>query len=45
MFRIEMLPAAHGDALWIEYGAGGTIHRLLVDGGTPGAYPDRKSVV
>ncbi len=22
MFRLEMLPAAHGDCLWIEYGSG-----------------------
>jgi hypothetical protein len=29
-----MLPAAHGDALWIEYGDGGTTHRWLVDCGT-----------
>lgn len=33
-FDIEMLPAAHGDALWIEYGDGGTTHRWLVDCGT-----------
>jgi hypothetical protein len=24
MFRLEMLPAAHGDCLWIEYGRGRT---------------------
>ncbi len=39
MFRIEMLPAAHGDCLWIEYGSGGTVHRILIDGGPAHAYP------
>lgn len=33
-----MLPAAHGDALWIEYGDGTEIHRVLIDGGTPPVY-------
>ena len=32
-FRIEMLPARHGDCLWIEYGTGNTINRILIDGG------------
>lgn len=31
-FRIEMLPAAHGDALLIEYGTSDT-RRILIDGG------------
>jgi beta-lactamase superfamily II metal-dependent hydrolase len=43
MFRIEMLPAAHGDALWIEYGDGQTVHRVLIDGGTPPVYKALKS--
>ena len=38
MFRIEMLPAQQGDALWIEYGSGGSVHRVLIDGGTPPTY-------
>jgi Metallo-beta-lactamase superfamily len=38
MFRVEMLPAQQGDALWIEYGSGGSIHRVLIDGGTPPTY-------
>lgn len=38
MLRIEMLAAAHGDALWIEYGEAGAVHRVLVDGGTPATY-------
>ena len=35
VLNIEMLPAAHGDCLWIEYGSEGKISRVLVDGGTP----------
>jgi hypothetical protein len=32
MLSIEMLPAARGDCLWIEYGDG-NVHRVLIDGG------------
>ena len=32
-FRIEMLPARHGDCLWVEYGQGDETQRLLIDGG------------
>lgn len=39
MFRIEMLPAAHGDCLWIEYGSGHDIRRILIDGGPAHTYP------
>lgn len=39
MLRIEMLPAAHGDCLWLEYGTGEEVHRILVDGGPTSAYP------
>jgi hypothetical protein len=39
MFRIEMLPAAHGDCLWIEYGTGNEVHRILIDGGPAHTYP------
>jgi beta-lactamase superfamily II metal-dependent hydrolase len=38
MFRIELLPAQQGDALWIEYGEPGSVHRILIDGGTPPCY-------
>jgi hypothetical protein len=32
-FNIEMLPARHGDCLWIEYGNSKERHRILIDGG------------
>jgi hypothetical protein len=35
MLAIEMLPANHGDGLWIEYGTGGDTHHVLIDGGPP----------
>jgi beta-lactamase superfamily II metal-dependent hydrolase len=35
VFTLTMLPAHQGDALWIEYGEGNQIHRILIDGGTP----------
>ena len=38
--NIQMLPARHGDALWIEYGRGNaTPARVLVDCGPAGTYP------
>src|SRR5512137_1873457 len=39
MVNIEMLPAAHGDCLWIEYGTGQQAWRILVDGGPAHTYP------
>lgn len=33
MLRLEMLPARHGDALWLEYGHLHSPHRVLIDGG------------
>ncbi len=38
IFRVEMLPANQGDALWIEYGKPKRLRRILVDGGPIGAY-------
>jgi hypothetical protein len=38
MFTIEMLPAAEGDCLWIEYGSGASPRRILIDTGTPGTW-------
>lgn len=40
-FRIEMLPAKHGDAIWIEYGTSPRRpRRILIDGGPINAYPE-----
>jgi beta-lactamase superfamily II metal-dependent hydrolase len=33
MFKIEMLPAGHGDSLLISYGEAGSPHYILIDGG------------
>lgn len=33
MLRIEMLPAAHGDCLFVEYGPPDSPNRILIDGG------------
>lgn len=38
MVSIEMLPAAHGDAIWIEYGTKPDVHRILIDGGPVHTY-------
>lgn len=38
MFRIEMLPAGRGDALWIEYGDPAAPNAILVDAGTSPTY-------
>ena len=39
MLNLEMLPAAHGDCLWIEYGDGKQTRRILIDGGPAHTYP------
>ncbi|MEQ1727360.1 MAG: hypothetical protein ABL982_03185 [Vicinamibacterales bacterium] len=41
-YRIEMLPALHGDALLVEYGNART-RRILIDGGPLGAFPAVKA--
>ncbi len=38
MLRLEALPARYGDCLWIEYGSGDNLRRILIDGGAPGVY-------
>lgn len=38
MLSIEMLPAQHGDCLWIEYGAPDRPRRVLVDCGLKATY-------
>jgi hypothetical protein len=35
MFTLLMLPARHGDALWIEYGDPARPRHMLIDGGPP----------
>ncbi|MBK8254444.1 MAG: hypothetical protein IPK82_17470 [Polyangiaceae bacterium] len=40
MLKIEMLSAGQGDALWIEYGPEESPHRIIIDGGNAGSYPD-----
>lgn len=38
MFKVEMLPAEFGDAIWIEYGPRGALSRVLIDCGTPSVF-------
>ncbi|PWB50731.1 MAG: hypothetical protein C3F06_11740 [Candidatus Methanoperedenaceae archaeon] len=38
MYRIEMLPALHGDCIWIEYGHESKPFRILIDGGPVPTY-------
>lgn len=38
MLRIEMLPARHGDSIWIEYGTASNPRRILIDGGPAFSY-------
>lgn len=35
---LEMLPALHGDALWLEYGSKTQRRKILIDGGPIGAW-------
>jgi len=44
MFRIEMLPAGHGDSLLVTYGQPDTPNHLLIDGGPYYAFEDAKFV-
>ena len=37
-FRIEMLPALHGDCLFVEYGDAARTRRMLIDGGPIATY-------
>lgn len=38
MFRLEFLPAEHGDAIWIELGDAAEPRRILIDGGPASSY-------
>jgi hypothetical protein len=42
MFRIEMLPAGHGDSLFISYGSPDTPNHILIDGGPYYFFANRK---
>ena len=42
---IEMLPAGHGDCLWLQYGEGQTTSRVLIDCGTDSTYDRLKQRV
>ncbi|MGH9224800.1 MAG: ComEC/Rec2 family competence protein [Acidimicrobiales bacterium] len=44
MFRVELLAAAHGDGIWIEYGDAKKPLRILLDGGPAGAYDDENGL-
>jgi hypothetical protein len=37
-FRIKLLPALHGDCIWIEYGDTASTRHVLIDGGPLGAF-------
>lgn len=43
IFTVKLLPARHGDALWIEYGEPDRPHRILIDGG-PSSSVTRKAI-
>ncbi len=45
MFRVHMLPAFHGDCLWVEFGQADDPRVMLVDAGTPSTWPALKSKV
>jgi hypothetical protein len=44
-FRIKLLPALHGDCIWIEYGEAGAAHHVLIDGGPLGAFGELRAHV
>jgi len=43
IFRIQLLPARHGDAILVEYGDAASPARFLIDGGPLGAYAGLKA--
>lgn len=38
MLRLDLLPAGHGDCLWLTYGTPSRPRRVLIDGGTGGTH-------
>lgn len=45
VFRMQVLPAGHGDCLWIDYGHPDHPTRILVDAGPPGTYATLKKAL
>jgi beta-lactamase superfamily II metal-dependent hydrolase len=45
MFKIRMLPADYGDCLWVEYGKGTKIYRVLIDAGTLATYKNLRTLI
>ena len=46
MLNIELIQAAQGDCIWIEYGEDAdSFHRILIDGGTSGTYKHLKKCI
>jgi beta-lactamase superfamily II metal-dependent hydrolase len=45
MFRITMIPADHGDCLWIEAGKAASPKQILIDAGTTGTYKRLKKLM
>jgi hypothetical protein len=43
VLRISLLPANHGDCIWLEYGSADAQRRVMIDGGPPYAYPHIKA--
>ena len=43
MFRVHMLPAFHGDCLWVEFGRDDDPKVILIDAGTPSTWPALKA--
>jgi len=42
MFKIELLPAGHGDSILITYGDGESNHHILIDGGPYYFFADKR---
>ncbi len=45
MFRVTMIPADHGDCLWIEVGKSASPKHILIDAGTTGTYKRLKKLI
>lgn len=45
MFTIDMLPAQHGDCLWVEYGPAQSPSRVIIDGGTASTWKHLKAKI